>query len=576
MLLLQYFDELTLQPQNAKKLKGLILELAVRGKLTKKWRIENPNTESATELLTQIKAEKKRLIAAKEIRKEKPLPKIEAEEIPFNLPENWIWCRLRDLTKIITKGASPKWQGISYVSEGILFITSENIGNYKLRLEKRKYVEQKFNEIQKRSILEKNDILMNIVGASIGRTAIFDLDEVANINQAVTIIRLVDKSNFEYYLRFFNSPICISYMFDKQVDNARANLSMSNIAKFLIPLPPLSEQKAIVKIVEQLFEEVEVLERLTEERLVIKQNYITAILNRLANENTEATWQQLLPQFEQFFDTEKSIKALRQTILQLAVQGKLTKDWRKANPNTSSATELLQQIKTEKKRLIAEKVIKKEKVLPKITKEEIPFELPENWVWCRLGNIAQFINGDRGKNYPNKSEYVEKGIPWINTGHIKPNGTLSTTKMNYITKEKFDILRGGKIKDGDLVYCLRGATFGKTAFVTPYNIGAIASSLMIIRLYFLDLGQFTYRFLISNEGRKQLLRFDNGSAQPNLSANKVKLYLYPLPPLSEQKAIVEKVATLLGCCDALEAAIAERGKRVEALMDGSLSGILGV
>jgi type I restriction enzyme S subunit len=193
-----------------------------------------------------------------------------------------------------------------------------------------------------------------------------------------------------------------------------------------------------------------------------------------------------------------------------------------------------------------------------------------------LGNIAQFINGDRGKNYPNKSEYVEKGIPWINTGHIKPNGTLSTAKMNYITKEKFNILRSGKIKDGDLVYCLRGATFGKTAFVTPYNIGAIASSLMIIRLYFFNLGGFTYHFLISNEGRKQLLRFDNGSAQPNLSANKVKLYVFPLPPLSEQKAIVEKVATLLGYCDALEAAITERGKRVEALMEGSLRAVLAV
>jgi type I restriction enzyme S subunit len=567
MLLLQYFDELTLQPQNAKKLKGLILELAVRGKLTKNWRIENPNTESATELLTEIKAEKKRLIAKKKIKKESPLPKIDVEESPFDLPESWVWCRLGEVIKTILGGGTPSKRNPDYWNGDIPWASVKDLKNYKYLIKTvDKISDLGLTKSSSNFIPVNNLILCTRMG--LGKICINKIPVA--INQDLKAVFLTKHLEIDFFYNAYKTLEIVG------TGVTVSGIKQSELLKLPFPLPPLSEQKAIVKIVEQLFEEVEVLERLTEERLVIKQNYTTAILNRLANENTEATWQELLPQFEQFFDTEKSIKALRQTILQLAVQGKLTKDWRKANPNTASATELLQQIKTEKERLIAEKVINKEKVLPKITKEEIPFELPENWVWCRLGNIAQFINGDRGKNYPNKSEYVEKGIPWINTGHIKPNGTLSTTKMNYITKEKFDILRGGKIKDGDLVYCLRGATFGKTAFVTPYNIGAIASSLMIIRLYFLDLGQFTYRFLISNEGRKQLLRFDNGSAQPNLSANKVKLYLYPLPPLSEQKAIVEKAAILLGYCDALEAAIAERGKRVEALMDGSLSGILGV
>jgi len=574
MLLLQYFDELTLQPQNAKKLKGLILELAVRGKLTKKWRIENPNIESATELLNQIKAEKKRLIAAKEIRKEKPLPKIDTKEIPFELPENWVWCRVTDLTNVGT-GSTPAKSKPEYYGGNIPWYTS-SATNYFFTQKAGKFITQKALQETNCKIFPSGTLIVAMYGQGKTRGQISEIVEAGATNQAVSALVFYESSkSTKKYVKFYFQKIYDEIRLLAE-GGAQPNLNVGKVKKTIIPFPPLSEQKAIVKIVEQLFEEVEILERLTEERLVIKQNYTTAILNRLANENTEIVWQELLPQFEQFFDTKASIKALRQTILQLAVQGKLTKDWRKANANTTSATELLKQIKTEKKRLITEKVIKKEKVLPKITKEEIPFELPENWVWCRLGNIAQFINGDRGKNYPNKSEYVEKGIPWINTGHIKPNGTLSTTKMNYITKEKFDILRGGKIKDGDLVYCLRGATFGKTAFVTPYNIGAIASSLMIIRLYFLDLGQFTYRFLISNEGRKQLLRFDNGSAQPNLSANKVKLYVFPLPPLSEQKAIVEKVATLLGYCDALEAAITERGKRVEALMEGSLRAVLAV
>ena len=139
--------------------------------------------------------------------------------------------------------------------DGILFITSENVRNYSIDLTNPKYVEKKFNQIEPRSILSKNDILMNIVGASIGRSAIYNTDKIANINQAVCLIRIIGQNyllNLNYLLHFFNSPICISFMFDKQVDNARANLSMGNISKFPIPLPPLNEQKRIVSKVDKL------------------------------------------------------------------------------------------------------------------------------------------------------------------------------------------------------------------------------------------------------------------------------------------------------------------------------------
>ncbi|NCB39248.1 MAG: hypothetical protein EOM80_10795, partial [Erysipelotrichia bacterium] len=126
---------------------------------------------------------------------------------------------------------------------------------FKLRLERKKYVEKKFNQIEPRSILQKNDILMNLVGASIGRVAYYNLDEIANINQAVCIIRLINLEtdlNLRFMLAFFNSKICISYMFDKQVENARANLSMTNVSKFVIPIPPQNEQQRIVEKVDQL------------------------------------------------------------------------------------------------------------------------------------------------------------------------------------------------------------------------------------------------------------------------------------------------------------------------------------
>ncbi|MGR5318507.1 restriction endonuclease subunit S [Vibrio sp. DNB22_19_1] len=240
----EHFDTLFTTEQSIDQLKQTILQLAVMGKLVP----QDPNDEPAAKLLERIAIEKAQLVKDKKIKKQKALPPIAEDEKPFELPKGWEWCRLDSLTQIITKGSSPKWQGVSYTENpnDILFVTSENVGKFNLILDNKKYVEHKFNELEPRSILCSGDFLMNIVGASIGRTAQFNLDIVANINQAVCLIRMLPElRDSNYLLQFFNSSICISYMFDKQVDNARANLSMSNIGKFLIPVPPKHEQKRI-------------------------------------------------------------------------------------------------------------------------------------------------------------------------------------------------------------------------------------------------------------------------------------------------------------------------------------------
>lgn len=246
-----HFNTLFSTEASIDALKQTILQLAVMGKLVP----QDPSDEPASALLERIAAEKAQLVKEKKIKKEKPLPAISEEEKPFGLPQGWEWCRLEHISEVITKGSSPKWQGINYTdnSEDVLFVTSENVDAFRLKFDNEKYVERHFNEIESRSILKKNDILMNIVGASIGRTAIFDVDKVANINQAVCLIRIMrGASSLVYLLNFFNSIICVSYMYDKQVDNARANLSMGNIAQFVIPIPPLEEQHRIVAKVDEL------------------------------------------------------------------------------------------------------------------------------------------------------------------------------------------------------------------------------------------------------------------------------------------------------------------------------------
>ena len=241
-------------------------------------------------------------------------------------------------------------------------------------------------------------------------------------------------------------------------------------------------------------------------------------------------------------------KALKDKILQLAIQGKLVPQ----DKNDEPASVLLERIREEKEQLIKDKVIKKEKPLIDITVEDKLFDIPDGWEWYRLGNICRFINGDRGKNYPSKKDLVDEGIPFINAGHLI-NGEISRSSMNYISEEKYESLSSGKVEKNDIIYCLRG-TLGKNAIVKDISNGAIASSLVIIRLILsksIDI-KFLYYFLNSRFELIQRNSYDNGSAQPNLSADNVKKFLVPIPPLEEQKRIVSKVDALFKLIDELD------------------------
>ena len=245
---------LTSRASQISQLRQTILNLAIRGRLVR----QGSTGESVAELLHRIAVEKALLTRAGEIRKEKPLDPVTAENQPFCIPRDWSWVRLDQLTRLITKGSSPKWQGVSYVTpaDGLLFITSENVGNYHLRkLGDLKYVEKRFRDVEPRSMLAKGDILMNLVGASIGRTALYDLDESANINQAVALVRLIDVPQGplpSYLLHYFNSPASVSLMLKSRVATAQPNMSLADAREFPIPLPPLAEQHRVVARVDEL------------------------------------------------------------------------------------------------------------------------------------------------------------------------------------------------------------------------------------------------------------------------------------------------------------------------------------
>ena len=270
----------------------------------------------------------------------------------------------------------------------------------------------------------------------------------------------------------------------------------------------------------------------------------------------------LVDNLDEYIHIPGGIDRLKKMILHLAVSGQLVPQ----NPSEGTGEQLYQQIQAEKQKLIAEGKIKKQKPMPKISDDEVPFEIPETWDWVRLGSIYRFINGDRGKNYPSKDKLQATGeIPFFSAVNLS-NKKISSEKLLFLTTEQFEALGSGKVRLNDLVICIRGS-LGKFA-ISNYDTGAIASSLVILRnnTDHLAITEFRANYLETPLFYTEIKRYDNGTAQPNLSASDLMKFILPLPPLAEQKRIVAKVDSLFALIDQLAAEYtaeqAERGKLV--------------
>lgn len=318
------------------------------------------------------------------------------------------------------------------------------------------------------------------------------------------------------------------------------------LRKARLPLPPLPEQSRIADALDELLSDLDA---------------GVAALERI----------------------REKLKLYRASVLKAAVEGALTAEWRVQHPLTEPASELLNRILAERRRRWEEEQLAKFKAKgqepPKNWKAKYKDpvallpptpagEIPARWTWTTLSMVVDLINGDRGENYPSKSELVERGIPFINAGHIQ-RGRLAFNEMNYVTEERYQRLRSGKTTEGDVLYCLRGS-LGKAAIVRDLEKGAIASSLVIIRPPALILSTYLHTYVMSPLGTQMIQFFDNGSAQPNLAADSVGKYRFPLPPIAEQEAIVDAVEDQLSIIDHLEADLDAKLESVQALRQAIL------
>jgi type I restriction enzyme S subunit len=304
-------------------------------------------------------------------------------------------------------------------------------------------------------------------------------------------------------------------LIDTKGGTATPKFSKTELRNMVVMLPPLDEIYRIVFKIEELLPYVD----------------------RYA-----ASWEKL----EHF--NAKFPEDIRKSILQYAIQGKLVEQ----RPEEGTAEELYQQIQAEKQKLVKEGKIKKEKPLPEIAEDEIPFDIPASWKWCRVAEICSVLNGDRGKNYPSKSTLRKTGIPFISAlNHLDGKTVKKDDDLLCLSDEQYEKLGNGKLIKGDIVVCIRGS-LGKHGRY-PFDKGAIASSLIICRQYCnIDILADYFMFYLDAPLFYSLIRlYDNGTAQPNLAAKSFEQFIFPLPPLEEQHRIVAKIEELLPYCDRL-------------------------
>ena len=444
-----------------------------------------------------------------------------ADEVPFEIPESWEWVRWGTLSESIQYGYNAPAQE----NGRIKMVRISDIQDNSVMWETVPYCDIKEGEIDA-YLLKPNDILFARTGGTVGKSYLVqEVPEEAIYAGYLIRTRYSNQLCPQYLKYFMESELYWSQLREGTIATAQPNCNGKTLGNMLVPIPPSHEQ---IRIVEKLNAVM---------AHVIEYGTVYSKSKHLNN---------IFPE------------RLKKSILQEAVQGKLVPQ----DPNDEPASVLLERIRAEKQKLVAEGKIKKDKHesvifrrdnshyekldgIERCIDDEIPFEIPDSWEWVRFYNIASFQNGDRSKNYPNRNEYVSNGVAWINTGHITSDGFLNVNTMNYITEEKYNSLSNGHIQKGDLVYCLRGATFGKVARIEPFSKGAIASSLMIIRPFDVSLRNYIYWYLRSPIAYIELHKYSNGSAQPNLAAKDVGKYLVPIPPLDEQIRILNESIRLL-------------------------------
>ncbi len=484
---------------DTKKLRQKILDLAIRGKLVP----QDPNDEPASVLLERIKAEKERLIKEGKIKRSKKTAKTSDtphyENIPFEIPDNWVWTTIGNLCSKIGSGSTPK--GSNYSSEGVLFFRSQNVHNDGIVLDDIKYISDEVHQSMIGTEVLPNDLLLNITGGSLGRCAIVSNEiDKGNVSQHVCILRPITISS-----NYFHALI-LSTFFSKSMKitgSGREGLPKYNLEQMMFPLPPLAEQKRIVSEIERWFSLIDIIEN-------GKQ------------------------------DLQTIIKQAKSKILDLAIHGKLVPQ----DPNDEPASELLKRINSK----------------AEITCDNAQYrKIPKNWCACKLVDICSFLS--RGKS-PKYSE-DDKTYPVFAQKCNLKDGGISLEQARFLDPSTINKWNEDyKLQTGDILVNSTGTgTVGRTRLFNTNCLGKYPfvvpdSHVSVVRVVKSICPQYVYAY-ISSDSIQQYMKENLAG-----STNQKELYIGVLenmhiflPPLAEQQRIVARIEELFSTLDNIQKAL---------------------
>lgn len=486
------------------ELKNSILQLAIQGKLVE----QRPEEGTAEELFVQIQEEKRRLTKKGKIKKEKSLPEITEDEKPFEIPESWMWCRLRNI--VFNHGQLTPQDTFSYIDIGSIdnqrqsLNTNENV------------IEADKAPSRARKIVEQGDILYSTVRPYLHNMCIvdkqFSYTPIASTGFAVLTCYSGIFNKYLFYYLMTPTFDCYANSSENAKGVAYPAINDDRLYRAVIAIPPLAEQKRIVAKIEELLPYID---------------------------RYEQAWSKL-EQFNGRFPED-----MKKTLLQYAIQGKLVEQ----RSEEGTGEELFAQIQAEKQRLIKAGKIKKEKPLPEITDDEKPFEIPESWMWVRWGDLSQSIQ--YGYNAPAQ----ESGrIKMVRISDIQ-GGKVLWDSVPYCEIKEDDIstyLLGAN----DILFARTGGTVGKSYLVREVPEEAIYAGYLIRTRYSsLLCPEYLKYYMESQLYWGQLRNGTIATAQPNCNGKTLSKMVLPLPPLAEQKRIVEKLEQLLLLCERLKGGI---------------------
>ncbi|MFP1872757.1 restriction endonuclease subunit S [Lonsdalea quercina] len=549
-LLEKHFDTAFAAPDGIKKLRELILTLAMQGRLVP----QDPSDQPASELLKEIEAEKQRMVKEGKIRKPKPLPPVTEGEKPYALPQGWEWVRLGTVVLTVTGGGTPSKNNPNFWGGKIPWASVKD-------LNVETYLETTIDSITEdavaassTNVIPKDQVIV-CTRMGLGKIAI-NRTEVA-INQDLKALDLSNQiDQMFFFKKYKNYSLVGSGMTVK-------GIRQDDLLNLPFPLPPLEEQHRIVAKIDELMARCDELEKQRvaqqEKRLTVHAAAIRQLLNITEPDQHRHAQAFLAKHFGELYTVKENVAELRKAILQLAVMGKLVPQ----NPDDQPASKLLKEIEAGKQRLVQEGKIKKPKPLPPITKEEKPYILPQRWEWVRLGNVGAFERG-RSKHRPrNDKRLFEHGTyPFVQTGDVSRSkfteNQILTCSSYY---NEFGLKQSHLWKKGTLCITI-AANIAETGFL---GMDACIPDSVVA---FLGINQTLEKLvkIFINVAKEDLEHFAPSTAQKNINLGIINELLFPLPPLSEQKRIVAKIDELMALCDSLDQKIdAATSKQAELL-----------